>query len=152
MSSTIEIGYETDFFAWTQDQAKLLRASRPNSIDWEHLAEEIEDLGQGKLSTVKSQLRNLLAHMLKVAYSTDEGPIRHWMSETVAFHADAIDAYTNSMRQLIEPEMPKIWRWAQKQAMPHLPKPSPNFPVECPLSLAELLDEDLDIEDAIERL
>jgi len=152
MSSAIEIGYEADFYAWTQDQAKRLRTSRPNSIDWEHLAEEVEDLGKAGLRTVLSQLRNLLAHMLMVAYSPDEEPVRHWKSEMVGFQADAIDAYAESMRQIIEPEMQKVWRRAKKQAMSHLLEPSPSFPAECPLSLAELLDEDLDIEEAIARL
>jgi hypothetical protein len=150
MSSTID--YETDFYAWTQEQAKLLRASRPNSVDWEHLAEEIEDLGNAGVRTVLSQLRNLLSHMLMVAYSTDEGLIRHWKSEMVGFHADAIDAYAKSMRRLIKPELPKVWRRAPRQAMSHLPEPTPSFPVECPLSLDELLDESLDIEEAITRL
>jgi hypothetical protein len=150
MSLTVE--YETDFYAWTQDQAARLRADRPNSVDWEHLAEEIEDLGKVGFRTVLSQLRNLLAHMLMAACSTDEGLIRHWKSEMVGFQADAIDAYAKSMRQLVEHEMPKVWHRAQKQARSHLPEPSPTFQAECPLSLDELLDEDLDIDQAIARL
>jgi hypothetical protein len=149
---TTAVAHDADFYAWTQEQAKRLRQSRPNSIDWEHLAEEIEDLGNASLRTVLSQLRNLLSHMLMAAYSTDDGLIRHWKSEMVGFHADAIDAYTRSMRRLVEPEMTKVWRRAQRQAMSHLPEPAPTFPVECPLSLDELLDEDLDIDNAVARL
>jgi hypothetical protein len=149
---TIAVAHDADFYAWTQDQAKRLRQSRPNSIDWEHLAEEIEDLGNAGLRTVLSQLRNLLSHMLMAAYSTDEGLIRHWKSEMVGFHADAIDAYAKSMRQLLEPEMPKVWRRAQRQARSHFPEPSPTFPADCPLNLDDLLNEDLDIDAAIARL
>ena len=38
--------YEADFHAWTREQAARLRDLRPNSIDWENVAEEIESLGR----------------------------------------------------------------------------------------------------------
>jgi Domain of unknown function DUF29 len=40
--------YETDFYAWTQHQAGLLRRlpAISNELDIEHIAEEIEDLGR----------------------------------------------------------------------------------------------------------
>ena len=44
------IGYDTDFLAWTEEQARLLReASRERintPIDWENVAEEIESMGR----------------------------------------------------------------------------------------------------------
>lgn len=59
--------YENDFFAWTEQQAEVLRrAAREGSnlpLDWENLAEEI--------------LRHLLAHGEPVALaplSADEPP------------------------------------------------------------------------------
>ena len=33
--------YETDYFTWTQDVARLLREGRLSEIDLEHLAEEV---------------------------------------------------------------------------------------------------------------
>jgi hypothetical protein len=38
--------YDTDFYAWTQEQAARLRAKDSAAQDLEHLAEEIEDLGK----------------------------------------------------------------------------------------------------------
>src|SRR3954463_12195407 len=62
---TSAIDYEADFYAWTQAQAKLLRADRPNSIDWEHLAEEIESLGRSEKRELVSRLVVLMTHLLK---------------------------------------------------------------------------------------
>src|SRR5688500_881064 len=90
------VSYDAYFYAWTQDQADRLRRLRPNSVDWKHLAEEVEDLGRSQLNAVLSHLRNLLAHLLMVAHSTDDGLVRHWESEMVGFHSDAVDAYTNA--------------------------------------------------------
>ena len=48
--------YDSDFFAWTQHQAKLLRALRrwpaeiPAELDLDRVAEEIEDLGSAELN------------------------------------------------------------------------------------------------------
>ena len=40
--------YDDDFYAWTQEQAKLLRqgSAASNRLDFDLIAEEIEDLGQ----------------------------------------------------------------------------------------------------------
>ena len=38
--------YDTDFYAWTQAQAQVLRAKDVAALDLEHLAEEIESLGK----------------------------------------------------------------------------------------------------------
>ena len=36
------VRYEEDLYAWSLQQAALLRARRADSLDWDHLAEEIE--------------------------------------------------------------------------------------------------------------
>ena len=57
--------YEADFYAWTQDQAALLRAGQVSAIDLAHLAEEIEDMGKSEKRTLESRLEVLLMHLLK---------------------------------------------------------------------------------------
>ena len=37
--------YERDVYAWSKEQADLLRARRFEDMDLEHLIEEIEDVG-----------------------------------------------------------------------------------------------------------
>ena len=66
-------GYDEDYFAWTQHQAKLLRTleelrpERPVGLDLAHLAEEIEGLGSADLNTVKSLIRQVMVHLIKAA-------------------------------------------------------------------------------------
>jgi hypothetical protein len=147
-----EILHDTDFYAWTREQAAQLRRYKPNSVDWKHLAEEVEDLGSEQFNTVLSQLRNLLSHLLKAAYSTDENLIRHWKDEMIEFHASAIRRYTKAMRRRAEPQLGKEWRTARKRAASGLGRKVHEFPETCPFSLGELLDEDFDIEQAIQRI
>jgi len=74
--------YDQDFLRWTKEQAEALRAAarggsnRP--IDWENIAEEIEDLGASQRSALRSQLRRLLRHLVKLEYSRTAEPRRGW--------------------------------------------------------------------------
>lgn len=74
--------YERDFIAWTEQQASVLRAEaqrRTNTaLDWEHLAEEIEDLGRSELNEVASQIRRIVLHLLKLEFSPAVEPRRGW--------------------------------------------------------------------------
>ena len=40
------VAYDDDFFAWTQEQARLLRKGELTDVDAENLAEEIESMGR----------------------------------------------------------------------------------------------------------
>src|SRR5205809_2215664 len=72
--------YEDDFFAWTQHQAMVLRsmAVADNRFDREKVAEEIEDLGKSERDAVRSQIRRIIVHFLKLAYSRSGQPRFGW--------------------------------------------------------------------------
>ncbi len=40
--------YETDFYAWTREQAELLPAGKLPAADVAHIAEEIESMGRSE--------------------------------------------------------------------------------------------------------
>ena len=55
--------YDADFYAWTQEQAGLLRSGRLAEADIAHIAEEIESLGQAEKRELVSRLTVLLLHL-----------------------------------------------------------------------------------------
>ena len=61
--------YADDFYAWTQHQAMVLRtmAVADNRFDRDNLAEEIEALGRSERDAVRSQIRRIIGHLLKLA-------------------------------------------------------------------------------------
>jgi hypothetical protein len=79
--------YDRDFVAWTEVQAERLRAAartRSNlPIDWEQVAEEIEDLGKGQRHKLESRLRTIVAHLLKLQFSPAEEPRFGWIETVV---------------------------------------------------------------------
>ena len=57
--------YDRDVYAWSQEQARLLRAGRFEEIDAVNIAEEILDVGRSEYDKLESALAVLLMHMLK---------------------------------------------------------------------------------------
>lgn len=57
--------YDTDFYAWANAQAALLRSGRLAAADIEHIAEEIESMGRSEKRELLSRLALLLMHLLK---------------------------------------------------------------------------------------
>lgn len=64
--------YETDFYAWTQQQAAYLRQGKFELLDLENLSEEIESLGRQEKRELRSHLEVLLAHLLKGHYQPEQ--------------------------------------------------------------------------------
>ena len=60
--------YAIDFYAWTQQQAELLRNKDINYLDWENIAEEIEGMGRSEKRQLKNRLKVLIMHLLKWQY------------------------------------------------------------------------------------
>jgi len=86
--------YHRDLYAWSQEQARLLRAGRVDGIDAENIAEEISDVGRNEYDKLESALRVLLAHMLKWDHQP-ERRTRSWTS-TIAIQR------RHALRQLKE--------------------------------------------------
>jgi hypothetical protein len=72
------IDYETDFYAWSDEQARLLRSGRYGELDIEHLAEEVEDLGKRERRALQSRLGVLIGHLLKWRYQADYPHRKSW--------------------------------------------------------------------------
>jgi hypothetical protein len=57
--------YENDYDAWLQGNLELLRQSRFDELDVEHLIEEMEEMGRKERGELSSRMVILIAHLLK---------------------------------------------------------------------------------------
>lgn len=64
--------YERDLYAWSLEQARLLKERRLDEVDAENVAEEIIDVGGVEYDKLESALRVLLMHMLKWDHQTSK--------------------------------------------------------------------------------
>jgi hypothetical protein len=87
--------YDTDFLAWSKQQAEALRAAPRNGsnqrLDLGNLAEEIEDLGKSVRRELQSQIRRIVRHLLKLEHSPAKEPRRGWAESIVDARAEIED-------------------------------------------------------------
>jgi hypothetical protein len=57
--------YQGDFYAWTQEQARLLRERRFDELDLDNLVDEVEGVGSSEKNEIRNRLKILLTHLLK---------------------------------------------------------------------------------------
>ncbi|WP_414569258.1 DUF29 domain-containing protein [Nostoc sp. CCY 9925] len=64
--------YETDFYAWTQEQVSLLKTQQWEQLDTLNLIEEIETLGRKERQELRNRLGVLLGHLLKWKFKPEK--------------------------------------------------------------------------------
>src|ERR687898_2734191 len=96
--------YEQDFHAWAREQATLVRAGRYDELDLAHLTEEVEDLGESLYRSVRSSVRTIIEHLLKLEHSPAAEPRGLWLDTIHAQRADLEDDVTASLRRRLETE------------------------------------------------
>jgi hypothetical protein len=81
MTETVTL-YDEDFVAWSKQQAAALRvAARGGSnqpIDWENVAEEIEDLGKSHRRALRAHMIRIIQHLVKLEHSPAVDPRAGW--------------------------------------------------------------------------
>ena len=71
--------YEQDLYAWSELQADLLRRRRFAELDLDHVVEEIEDVGGSLYREVRSRIRTIMEHLLKLEHSPVTEPREGWL-------------------------------------------------------------------------
>jgi hypothetical protein len=101
--------YEEDIVAWAEHQATALRnAARTNSnqeLDWENLAEEIGDLAKIYRSSLKSHLRRVVQHLIKLQHSPAVDPRHGWRQTILLARLEIRDLLEESpsLKREVEP-------------------------------------------------
>jgi len=141
--------YEDDFYAWTQHQAEVLRSIpvTDNRFDREHVVEEIEDLGKSERDAVRSQSRQIVEHLLKLAYSPAEPPRLDWIGAIIEARQSLPDKLAPTLRHDAEAVLEKLYAEGRRRAARGLrrhgePDAAELLPSTCPWSLDEISRED----------
>lgn len=135
--------YDTDFYTWALTQGQALRAKDWPALDLEHLAEEIESLGNEQAHAVESHLRILTLHLLKWRYQpTRRG--KSWRRSLLL----ARQRIAGRLRRNpgLRPELSVLtthaYADARSLAALETDLPPATFPETCPWSLDQLQDPD----------
>jgi len=119
--------YDEDFYAWSRQQAALLRDGRFVELDLEHLIEEVEDLGGALKRSVRSRIGTIIEHLLKLDYSGWVEARNHWRAEVDAFRGSIERKITPRIRQQVETELDALYDRARRAAARSLHQREPDF-------------------------
>jgi len=134
--------YDSDFYAWSQQQAALLRARAFDGVDIANVAQEIESLGRRDRLEIGNRLTVLLTHLLK------------WQSQPAQQSSGWLGTIVEQRRgigRLLE-ESPRLVGWvpgvvgraygdAREDAARETGVPEETFPPACPYTPSDILDK-----------
>jgi Domain of unknown function DUF29 len=135
--------YEQDFYAWSKAQAALLRAGRFADLDLEHLIEEVDDLGESLRRSVRSGLRTIIEHLLKLEHSPAQAPRGGWYDTILTQRSDLLDELTPSIQREVEAALPDLYDRARENTATSLRKHAEHaaadtLPATCPYRFAQI--------------
>src|SRR5919106_529178 len=138
--------YEQDFYAWSRRQAELLRLKRFTDLDLAHLIEEVEDLGESIYRSVRSRVRTIIEHLLKLEHSLASEPKRGWRETIRTQRADLDEDLTAALRPRIEAGLPRFYAKARRDADAALrdygePAAADALPPTCPYTLDRIVSD-----------
>ena len=134
--------YDDDFYAWSGQQAALLRAGRLAQADVENIAEEIDSMGRTEKRELVSRLTVLLLHMLKWQFQPKKRG-RSWQLsvEEQRFQVASHLADNPSLRARLADAMAEAYHVAVLKAARETRLSKAHFPAACPYSFAQMMDE-----------
>jgi Domain of unknown function DUF29 len=132
--------YEADFYAWTIEQARLLRAGKLANVDAANLAEEIESIGRSDRRELQSRLVVLTMHLLKWRFQSSARS-RSWSAtiEEQLLQIEQVFAESPSLRPLAAGMLPQAYAIGRARAIAETGFADDAFPASCPFTLDEVL-------------
>jgi hypothetical protein len=138
------LSYDHDFYAWTQQQADLLRAKRWRELDYDNLAEELEALGKRDRRELQRRLEVLVMHLLKWRYQPERRErSRSWRS-TIREQRRRLTRLLQdspSLRSEVPAFLDDGYPYARGMAVDETALPPETLPATCPWTAAQVLDD-----------
>ena len=134
--------YESDFYEWTQQQARLLRERRFDDLDLENLVDEVETVGRSDKRQIESRLEVLLAHLLKWKYQPGGRGGGGWIA-TIFEQRGRLDRLIEdspSLRHFFRQSVAKTYLAARLLAAKETGIAIGLFPEVCPFTPEQVLD------------
>lgn len=143
--------YETDYYQWAKCNVDLLKTGRFSELDIENLIEELEGMARSDKNELESRLIILIAYLLKWQYQLNQLKEQWQGFEGQSWQRTVIEQRTQlerilnkmpSLKKSIEQIARESYPYALKLASKETKLPIKTFPIACPYSVEQLLDED----------
>src|SRR5215203_438034 len=138
--------YDVDVFRWSQEQAEALKQGDIKTLDWPHLAEEIESVGISQKRELRNRLKLLYNHLLKWAYQPERRS-SSWQVTINNQRDELADLLTDSpsLRSYLIEQTTKAYARGRNDAL--IEVGLLQLPTTIPWSLDQILDREFLPED-----
>lgn len=132
--------YNSDYDAWVGEQIQHLKFKALEKLDIDHLISELEGMGKSDRRSLESNLRILLAHLLKWKYQPEKqsgswlGSIKEHRRRCLKILADS-----PSLKNYFLTVLNECYIDAKDLAATETELPWETFPNDCPFSIDEIL-------------
>jgi len=132
-----------DFYAWTQQQAKLLREGRFGELDLLPLVEEIEDMGNRYYDQLESRFELLFSHLLKWLYQPAyRGASWRLTIQEQRRKIPKLLRKNPGLKSSLADILADAYEDARKSAADETGLPLSTFPTQCPWLSEQALDSE----------
>ena len=135
--------YERDFAMWVEATAQLLRERRFAELDVINLLDEVESMGNSDKHALSNNLVVFLLHLLKWKYQSNKRS-RSW-EKSIAEHRRRIRRIfqaSPSLKRYFEQVFDECYLDARKQANIETRLGLEHFPIACPFTPEQSINED----------
>ncbi|MCP4701018.1 MAG: DUF29 domain-containing protein [Gammaproteobacteria bacterium] len=132
--------YQGDFYYWTQNIARSLRAGNYSEVDMQTVAEEIERMGASERRELINRMAMLLMLLLKWAYQPGIRS-RNWKLTIIEQRGEIQDLLEDSLKHELKSGLARAYSKALVKAERETNLPQSTFPSVCPYRFEQLMDE-----------
>jgi hypothetical protein len=133
--------YESDFYAWANEQAALLREGRLSEADVENIAEEMESMGRREKRELVNRFAVLLHHLLKWQFQPlFRGASWRLTIEEQRYRLEAHLKDNPSLKSQLPHAIREAYRLAVVQALRQTGFDRGTFPADCPYTPEQAID------------
>jgi hypothetical protein len=136
--------YDHDFYAWTQQQAALLRSKKARELDYANLAEELEALGKRDRRELEHHREVLVLHLLKWCYQPERRERSRGWRSTIREQRRRLARLlydSPSLRSEVPAFLDDGYPHARGKALDETALPPEILPPACPWTVAQVLDD-----------
>ena len=139
--------YETDFYAWTQQQSKFLLTGQWQDLDQENLGEEIAALGKQQRQELRNRLGILIGHLLKWDYQPQLRG-KSWKATIREQRDEIIDILESnpSLKPYLEEAITKGFHQGINLVCRETPLDDQDLPIDCPYTVQQILNRSFPFE------
>ncbi|MGY2802552.1 DUF29 domain-containing protein [Thermostichus sp. MS-CIW-25] len=133
--------YDRDFYAWTQEQAALLKSGQWDQLDIPNLVEEIETLGRQERRELVNRLGILVGHLLKWQFQPQQRS-KSWTATIIEQRQEVQELIADnpSLKSYLVEAMNKAYQKSVLLVVKETPLSLDDLPAQCPYTLDQVMD------------